>query len=86
MSHEFLPFPSLPTVMEALQGVIVACIFSAVIYTYVRFRYASQLPLPPGPRPLPLLGNFLSMPSRLDWLTYKEWAKQYSEQTKLIPR
>ncbi|KAL1720844.1 cytochrome P450 [Schizophyllum commune] len=64
--------------MEALQGVIVACIFSAVIYTYVRFRYASQLPLPPGPRPLPLLGNFLSMPSRLDWLTYMEWAKQYN--------
>ncbi|KAL1659945.1 cytochrome P450 [Schizophyllum commune] len=64
--------------MESLQGVIAACLFLAVIYTYIRFRYASQPPLPPGPRPLPLLGNFLSMPSRLDWLTYMEWAKQYN--------
>ncbi|KAI5825652.1 cytochrome P450 [Schizophyllum commune Tattone D] len=65
--------------MEALQSVIVVLIFPAVIYTYVRLRYASQPPLPPGPRPLPLLGNFLSMPSRLDWLTYMQWAKRYSD-------
>lgn len=38
-------------------------------------RYAA----PPGPKPLPLLGNLLDMPTEKEWLTFTEWGKKYGE-------
>ncbi|OCH93695.1 CyP450 monooxygenase [Obba rivulosa] len=39
----------------------------------------STLPLPPGPKPLPLVGNILDVPTTLPWRTYAEWAKTYGD-------
>ncbi|KAL1754631.1 cytochrome P450 [Schizophyllum commune] len=38
---------------------------------------AEQKPLPPGPKPLPLIGNLLYFPSRAPWLSYMTWAKDF---------
>ncbi|KIJ25376.1 hypothetical protein M422DRAFT_237031 [Sphaerobolus stellatus SS14] len=40
---------------------------------------ASRLPLPPGPKPLPLLGNYLERPKEEPWLVTDKWIKQYGD-------
>ncbi|KAK1216462.1 hypothetical protein PQX77_020931 [Marasmius sp. AFHP31] len=39
----------------------------------------SSLPLPPGPKGLPLLGNLLDMPSEKEWHTFAKWGQQYGK-------
>ncbi|KAJ6549995.1 hypothetical protein B0H19DRAFT_1378701 [Mycena capillaripes] len=37
-----------------------------------------KLPLPPGPRKLPFLGNLLNAPSKFPWETYMTGSKEYN--------
>jgi len=38
-----------------------------------------KLPLPPGPKGYPVIGNALDLPKDNDWLTYSEWQKTYGD-------
>ena len=37
------------------------------------------LPLPPGPKGYPLIGNIFDMPIYKPWIVYDEWRKTYGK-------
>ncbi|KAF8799180.1 cytochrome P450 [Phlegmacium glaucopus] len=49
-----------------------------IVYIYFAKNKQSSLPLPPGPKKLPLLGNLLDFPTSHEWLKYAEWAKEFN--------
>ena len=42
-------------------------------------RNPNGLPLPPGPKGLPLIGNLFDFPTNHQWLVYDEWKKTYGK-------
>jgi len=40
-------------------------------------RNPRRLPLPPGPKGYPIIGNIFDAPTDKPWLVYNEWAKIY---------
>jgi hypothetical protein len=49
-------------------------------YLYQRHKSSRHaLPFPPGPKPLPLLGNLFDMPTSREYQTYARWGKEYGD-------
>ena len=44
-----------------------------------RNRNPKSLPLPPGPKGYPLIGNLFDMPASKPWILYDAWCKTYGE-------
>ena len=61
---------------------------TTLFFGYMLFRHwqlkkgrsnPKGLPLPPGPKGYPLIGNLLDLPLDRAWLVYDEWSKIYGE-------
>ncbi|KAF8128421.1 cytochrome P450 [Boletus edulis] len=63
--------PTLSTLI-ALWGVV-------TIYIVGSRKLRTQYSLPPGPKPLPLIGNLLDIPMKNEATTYNAWAKKYGD-------
>lgn len=72
------PMPDLPVTW-------LLCLLLAIAIAVSRYRERSfrrGLPLPPGPKPLSLVGmNLFDKQQESPWITYRNWSKQYGELT-----
>ncbi|KAG1739612.1 cytochrome P450 [Suillus lakei] len=56
----------------------ISCVVVTAFRRFIKNRQNKQC-LPPGPVPLPLLGNILSIDPKEPWLTYTEWGATYGD-------
>ena len=62
--------------------VLYAAVTLAVLYLHSVIKWrrrARGLPFPPGPRPLPLVGNMFSVPTVKVWEGYRALAAKYGK-------
>ncbi|TFL04704.1 cytochrome P450 [Pterulicium gracile] len=58
-----------PVALLALVSTLLGLLFTRM----ARRRFA----MPPGPKPLPIIGNYFDMPTHEQWKTYKQWSEHY---------
>ncbi|KAJ7495381.1 cytochrome P450 [Mycena latifolia] len=62
-----------------ITSILCACgAIAATGYSIYWRRNRSQLPLPPGPPKLPLVGNLFDVPANFQWEKWMEWSKEYN--------
>ncbi|KAG1759313.1 cytochrome P450 [Suillus occidentalis] len=63
------------------RNICVGALVCATLVGVVRYGTEKRkvLPLPPGPRPIPIIGNIRGIAINAPWLAYTEWGKQYGD-------
>ncbi|THH08681.1 hypothetical protein EW146_g8915 [Bondarzewia mesenterica] len=67
--HALASFPLLPVALSSL----------ALYLVHVLYSRRRRLPLPPGPRGWPVIGNLFDLPAHYRWITFAEWGKKYGD-------
>jgi hypothetical protein len=57
---------------------LLVLVFSLAAFLAIHdYRRRRGLPYPPGPRPIPLIGNLFDIPKEFSWLEYTHLSKKY---------
>ncbi|KAF8158971.1 cytochrome P450, partial [Mycena galopus ATCC 62051] len=64
---------------DFLPAVVLSSILLVIVGLLKRWKTTSRLPFPPGPKPRFITGNLFDIPTKLPWITYAEWGKQYGD-------
>lgn len=54
-----------------------AILVSFIVYRWFKRGTSQSLPLPPGPKGYPIIGNSLDAPLHEPWKTFRDWSKIY---------
>ncbi|KAK7677340.1 hypothetical protein QCA50_019670 [Cerrena zonata] len=57
----------------------IAFLFALIALKWFKQTKKSTLPLPPGPKGYPIVGNLLQMPTVTPWKTFREWSKLHGD-------
>ncbi|CAL1710835.1 unnamed protein product [Somion occarium] len=55
------------------------CALPFAFFLWLRRSVKGRLPLPPGPKGYPFIGNMLDMPTVTPWKVFQEWCKVYGD-------
>ncbi|KAI9448690.1 cytochrome P450 [Lactarius psammicola] len=74
----------LPTVMQLISWITAVDYLAASLFLYLFIVFRDHrrrrgLPYPPGPSPLPVIGNILDVPKRSAWVAYRAMSKKYGD-------
>ncbi|KAJ3990909.1 cytochrome P450, partial [Lentinula boryana] len=80
MDHHHHHHNQASSIIPTLDLILVSTLTLGILvsWTYRNRGSRNNLPLPPGPKKLPLLGNSLDMPSSFQWITFSKWADQFN--------
>ncbi|KAI0253744.1 cytochrome P450 [Lactifluus subvellereus] len=59
--------------------VLVLLSFIVALFAIRDYRRRGGLPYPPGPRPLPIVGNLFDIPKEFSWLAYTRFSKKHGD-------
>lgn len=67
-----MSWPTLFWAWAGITGVALLAVLGVVIHDVILWKR-----MPPGPQPLPFIGNKFDIPSKYPWIQFQEWSKKY---------